>query len=59
MSSFQVLAYALIEHSESLLGVAEAAWGKVFAYYDAAISSVTNSIARFQHRTNYWHGVLY
>lgn len=36
--------------------MAEAAVGDVLAHYDAAVSSVIDSIARFDHRANHWHG---
>ena len=38
--------------------MAEAARGNILAHYDAAVSSVIDSIARFQHRADHWHGAV-
>lgn len=51
VTSLNVFANTFIEAVERFEWMAEATWGKVLAHNDAAISSVIDSIAGFQHGT--------
>ena len=51
-TSFDVLADAVKEIGECGLGMLEAAGDKVFAYDDAAVFAMIDSIAGLEHRTD-------
>ena len=52
LASLEVLADAVIEIVESESGMLEAAGDKVFAYDDAAVFSMIDSIAGLEHRAD-------
>ena len=52
IASFEVLADAVVEVIECGLGMLEAAGGDVFAYDDAAVCPVIDSIAGLEHRAD-------